>query len=202
MKKLSMIAAGTTALCLLSAPVLAQSQGDWTIGVGVGNVNPKSNNGALAGGTALATVDDATALTFTAEYFISDNLGIELLAATPFEHDVNLNGTFAATVKQLPPTLSLNYHFPTAGNIKPYAGIGVNYTTFFDETTSLGTISLDDSFGLAVQFGVDFPVSAQGAVRLNARWMDIESDVTLNGAPVGKVDIDPIILVLAYVHSF
>ena len=53
MKTLSMIAAGTTALCLLAAPVLAQSQGDWTIGVGVGNVNPKSNNGALAGGAAL-----------------------------------------------------------------------------------------------------------------------------------------------------
>ena len=204
MKKLSMMAAGTTALCLLAAPVLAQSQGDWTLGVGVGNVNPKSNNGTLTAGvtTFATTVDDGPALTITAEYFIRENLGIELLAATPFEHDISLNGGYAATVKHLPPTLSLNYHFPTAGSIKPYAGIGLNYTTFFDETTPLGTISLDDSVGVAVQLGVDFALSDQGALRLNARWMDIDTDVTLNGSPVGTAEIDPLILIFSYVHRF
>ncbi len=202
MNQISVLAAGTAAFCLLTTPVLAQSQGDWTVGFGVSNVNPKSNNGTLAGGTVVADVEDATALTFTAEYFIRDNLGIELLVATPFEHDINLNGAFAATADQLPPTLSLNYHFQTAGTIKPYAGIGLNYTTFFDESTPGGTISLDDSFGLAVQLGVDFAINDRGAMRLNARWIDIESDVTLNGTDVGEVDIDPIILTLAYVRRF
>jgi len=200
MTRFSVFAAATAALCALTAPALAQTQGDWTLGVGVGYVNPKSDNGTLAG--AAATVDENTQLTFTAEYFIRDNLGIELLAATPFEHDVSLNGTYAATVNHLPPTLSLNRHFPTQSTVKPYVGIGVNYTTFFDETTPGGTISLDDSWGIAVQAGVDFAVSDRGSIRLNARWIDIDSDVTLNGAAVGTAEIDPVVLNIAYVHRF
>ncbi|MDC0343529.1 outer membrane beta-barrel protein, partial [bacterium] len=181
------LAAATTALCLLAAPTLAQSQGDWTIGIGIGNVNPKSNNGTLAGGAA--TINDDTQLTLTAEYFFWDNIGIELLAASPFKHDVSINGAYAGTIKHLPPTLSVNYHFPTNGMIKPFAGIGLNYTTFFDETSPLGVLSLDDSFGVAVQLGADFAVSDQGAVRVNVRWMDIDSDVSLNGAPIGTAEI-------------
>lgn len=194
------LAAATTALCLLAAPTLAQSQGDWTIGIGIGNVNPKSNNGTLAGGAA--TINDDKQLTLTAEYFFWDNIGIELLAASPFKHDVSINGAYAGTIKHLPPTLSVNYHFPTNGMIKPFAGIGLNYTTFFDETSPLGVLSLKDSFGVAVQLGADFAVSDQGAVRVNVRWMDIDSDVSLNGAPIGTAEIDPIVLGIAYVHRF
>ncbi|MCE8008846.1 OmpW family outer membrane protein [Aestuariivita sp.] len=200
MTRISVFAAASTALCLLAAPAFAQSQGDWTFGIGIGNVDPKSDNGTLAGGSA--TIDDNTQLTLTGEYFIRDNLGIELLAATPFEHDVSINGGFAGRVKHLPPTVSLNYHFPTQGNIKPFAGIGLNYTTFFDESSPLGTLELDDSFGVAVQVGVDFMVGPQGALRVNARWIDIESDVTLNGAPIGTAEIDPVVLGVAYVHRF
>ena len=194
------LAAATTALCLLAAPTLAQSQGDWTIGIGIGNVNPKSHNRTLAGGAA--TINDDTQLTLTAEYFFWDNIGIELLAASPFKHDVSINGAYAGTIKHLPPTLSVNYHFPTNGMIKPFAGIGLNYTTFFDETSPLGVLSLKDSFGVAVQLGADFAVSDQGAVRVNVRWMDIDSDVSLNGAPIGTAEIDPIVLGIAYVHRF
>ena len=68
-------------LCLLAtaAPALAQSQGDWTVGVGVGYLEPKSDNGTVAG--ANLTIDDDTRPIFTVEYFIRDNLGIELLAS-------------------------------------------------------------------------------------------------------------------------
>ena len=76
-------------------------------------------------------MDADTRPIFTAEYFVRDNLGIELLAATPFSHEVTLGGSIdAGTVKHLPPTLSLNYHFPTNSVWKPYVGAGINYTIF------------------------------------------------------------------------
>lgn len=191
----------TTALGLIAAPALAQSQGDWTFGLGVGWVNPKSNNGTLAGGQA--SVDSNTQVIITGEYFIRDNLGIELLAATPFKHDVTIALIgYAGTVKHLPPTLSLNYHFPTQTAFKPYVGIGVNYTTFFDEVSPLGVLSLDDSWGIAVQAGFDYMVSDRDALRLTARWIDIETDVFLNGAPIGTADIDPVVVSLSYVRRF
>ena len=190
----------STALALVAAPAFAQSQGDWTVGIGLGYVNPKSDNGTLGG--AAATIDENTQLTITGEYFIRDNLGIELLAATPFQHDVFVGGGYAATIKQLPPTLSLNYHFPTQGKFKPFVGAGINYTTFFEESTPLGTIDLDDSFGIALQAGADYMISDRGALRFNVRWIDIETDVRLNGAAIGTAEVDPVVVGVSYVHRF
>lgn len=179
----------------------AQSQGDFTIGFGLGSVMPKSDNGTLAGGTA--DIGDDVRPTITAEYFIRDNLGIELLAATPFEHDISVSGLgFVGTTKHLPPTLSLNYHFPTNSAWKPYIGAGVTYTTFFQEETALGTLELDDSFGVSVQVGLDYELANGAALRANLRWMDIDSDATLNGADIGTAEIDPYVVNLAYVIKF
>lgn len=197
MKRIATALALSTAL---AAPAFAQSQGDWTFGAGIINVNPKSDNGTLAG--AAATLNDDTQISLTVEYFIRDNLGIELLAATPFEHDIALAGAYAGTTKQLPPTLSLNYHFPTKGKIKPFLGVGLNYTTFFEESSPLGTLSLDDSWGLALNAGADWQVSDKGALRLNVRYIDIDSEAFLNGASIGTAEIDPLIVGVAYVHRF
>lgn len=181
--------------------VAAQSQGDFTLGLGLGGVIPKSENGTLAGGAVEISNDIRPTITF--EYFIRDNLGIELLAATPFEHDVSIAGVgYAGSTKHLPPTLSINYHFPTASAFKPYIGAGVNYTTFFEEASPLGTLELDDSWGLAVQVGMDYELSPTAALRANIRWMDIDTDVSLNGASIGTAEIDPYVVNLAYVIKF
>ena len=188
-------------MLLLAAPVVAQSQGDWTIGFGLANVNPKSDNGVIAG--LPADVDDAFAATFTFEYFVRDNLGLELLASTPFDHDLSLTGVGeVGSTKHMPPTLSLNYHFPTATAWKPYVGAGLNYTTFFDEQSSLGTVELDDSWGFSVQAGIDYQLSDTGSIRFNVRWFNIDTDITLNGASVGTAEIDPFLVGVAYVHRF
>ncbi|PCJ05573.1 MAG: hypothetical protein COB16_15180 [Rhodobacteraceae bacterium] len=200
MKRTIAALALTTAFAALAAPATAQSQGDWTFGVGVINVNPKSDNGTLAGNPA--TIGDNTQLSLTAEYFIRDNIGIELLAATPFEHDISIGGSFAGTTRHLPPTLSVNYHFPTQGKIKPFVGLGLNYTTFFEEASPLGVLELEDSWGYAVQVGADWQISERGALRLNVRYIDIDSKVTLNGASIGTAEIDPILVGLSYVHRF
>ncbi|KPD12563.1 OmpW family protein [Phaeobacter sp. 11ANDIMAR09] len=200
MKRSASILALATACTVLAVPAFAQSQGDWTFGVGVINVNPKSDNGTLAGGAT--TLTDDTQISLTVEYFIRDNIGIELLAATPFEHDINIAGVGSATAKQLPPTLSINYHFPTKGKIKPFVGAGINYTTFFEEETALGVLELKDSWGFALQAGADWQVSDKGALRLNVRYMDIDSDAYLGGASIGTAEIDPVTIGVSYVHRF
>lgn len=197
--KTTFIALALATLAATSAS--AQSQGDITLGFGIASVVPKSGNGTLAGGAA--DVRNSVRPSITAEYFIRDNLGIELLAATPFEHDIHIDGVgFAGTTKQLPPTLSLNYHFPTNSAFKPYIGAGLNYTAFFQEESSLGTLELEDGFGLSVQVGMDYELKNGAALRANLRWIDIDSDVTLDGAYIGKAQIDPYVLNLAYVVKF
>ncbi len=80
MKHHLLIASAILALGLPHA-ALAQSQGEWTLGFGIANVNPKSDNGTLAGGTVPTEIGDSTRPTITVEYFFRDNLGIEVLGA-------------------------------------------------------------------------------------------------------------------------
>lgn len=196
------------ALALLAGAGVAQAQdaGNWQVKIGLHAVDPKSNNGHLADGALKTDVDSAWSPTITGEYFFTPNLGLEVLAALPFEHDVKLNGAKAATVKQLPPTVSLQWHFMPEAKFSPFVGLGVNFTRFFsiDEKGPLaGTrLNLDDSWGVAAHVGVDYAVAPQWSLTLDARWISISSDAKVNGAKVGSVDIDPFVYGVAVGYRF
>jgi len=190
-----------------AVPAFAQSKGDWTLGVGVHQVNPKSDNGTLAGGTLPLEIDSDVKPTVTFEYFLRDNLGLEVLAALPFKHDIAVKGVGkVGETKHLPPTVSLQYHFNSKGKVSPLLGVGLNYTTFFSEDTTgalEGTrLKLDDSWGLAAHAGLDFKVSERSAVRVDVRWADIDTKVEVDGAKLGTANIDPLVYGVAYVLKF
>lgn len=193
---------------VIAAPTaLAQSAGDWTVAVGAHQVNPDSDNGKLAGGTLPLDIGSSTRPTIAVEYFLRDNLGLEVLAALPFQHDINIDGVGrVGSTKHLPPTISLQYHFNSQGKVSPLLGLGLNYTTFFSEDTRgalEGTrLELDDSFGLAAHAGVDFKVGEKGSIRVDVRWIDIDSDVKVDGAKLGTAKIDPLVYGAAYVMRF
>lgn len=197
MKSKTVAVALATVLASLSMSAIAQEKGDWILRVGVGNVDPKSGNGDIV------SVDAGTALAFNGTYMLSDKLGLEVLASTPFSHDIKLagSGVKVAETKHLPPTVSLNYHFDSANAFNPYVGAGINYTLFFDEETTgplAGSdVSLDGSFGLAAQAGFDYDISATMFVNLNVRWIDIDTDAELDGAELETVEIDPLVYTLA-----
>lgn len=198
------VAAAT--LCL-AQPVLAQSAGKWTVGVGVHQVDPKSGNGSVVDGTLDLDIGGNARPTFTAEYFLTDHWGIEALASLPFQHDIDIKGLGkVGSTKQLPPTVSLQYHFNNAGRVSPFVGAGVNYTTFFSEDTSGALdgldLELEDSWGLAAHAGLDFAVGEKGAIRVDARWIDIDSDVIVEGEEVGTAQIDPLAYGITYVLRF
>lgn len=201
-----------SALALAATPALAQSAGTWTVGIGAHNVAPKSNNGTLTAtplGNLKMDVGNNARPTVTAEYFLKDNLGIEVLAALPFQHDIDVVGVGkVGSTKHLPPTVSLQYHFGQ-GKVRPFVGLGVNYTTFFSTKTEgaiAGTnLDLSDSWGLAGHVGIDFKISEKGALRVDYRTIDIDTKVKLNGANLGTrntVNIDPSVYGIAYVFAF
>jgi len=158
-------------------------------------VFPESDNLTLANGATL-NVDDGYSLGFNFTYMINPNIGIELLLALPFQHDINLGGLGkVAEVDHLPPTLSLQYHFTPESGVRPYVGIGLNYTWFSSEDTKgaleRDSLKLDDSWGVAGQLGVDIDVAPNWFVNADFRYIDISSDAKLNGVGIGTVDINP-----------
>jgi outer membrane protein len=90
----------------------------------------------------------------------------------------------------------VQYHFNGGGAVSPYLGVGLNYTLFFSEDTRgplSGTdLSLDSSLGYALHGGVDFTVAESWAIGVDLRHIDIDTDVELEGAEIGTVEIDPL----------
>ena len=210
MKLQSLVLAAATALTMTTA--FAVPAGTWSVAAGAHYVDPKSDNGTVnAGGTDYAVdVDGDVRPTISGEYFIANNVGIELLAAIPFHHDFtltdNLGNQLTGKTQHLPPTLSLQYHFDGYNmpmNIKPFVGVGVNYTTFFKERISTGgELKLKDSVGVAGHIGLDIPFAPTEAFRIDARYMDIKTDATLNGTDIGEIDISPWVYGVAFVKQF
>lgn len=195
------------ALAATALPALAQSRGDWTLAVGAHQVDPASDNGALAGGALPLDIGSDARPTITAEYFVADGLGIEVLASLPFQHAIRVDGVGAVgSTRHLPPTVSLQYHFNRDGRVSPLLGVGLNYTTFFKEDTrgalAGSRLELEDSWGAAVHAGVDIRIGARDAVRVDARWIDIDSEVRVDGARLGTAEIDPVAYGLAWVRRF
>jgi len=86
------------------------------------------------------------------------------------------------------------------------SGLGVNYTLFFDEKTqgplTGADLDLDASFGVAAQLGFDYDLSDNWFLNLDVRWINIETDAELDGAPVETVEIDPIVYSLTLGWAF
>ncbi|WP_051354270.1 OmpW/AlkL family protein [Psychrobacter aquaticus] len=208
MKLQSLVLAAATALTMTTA--FAVPAGTWSVAAGAHYVDPKSDNGSLANGALDVDVDGDVRPTISGEYFIANNVGVELLAAIPFHHDITLTDTngnkIDAKTQHLPPTLSVQYHFDYDNmpmNIKPFVGVGVNYTTFFKERIATGSdLKLDDSVGVAGHVGLDIPFVPTEAFRIDARYMDIKTDASLNGIDIGEVDISPWVYGVAFVKQF
>ena len=142
-------------------------------------------------------------------YFVTDNIALELIAAvTP--HDVNTSTSSAGAldlgdVWLLPPTLTAQYHFTNFGQCKPYIGAGINYTVFFseDKGTSVSSVDYDNSFGPALQAGIDYMIDDHWMVNADIKKIWINTDVSFNaGAIRADVDIDPWVVGIGVGYKF
>ena len=198
MKKQMIIALAAVA-AMASGSAMAFEAGDWVFKAGITNVDPKQDNGTLdtALGDLDLVIDDDTSVSLIGQWFFADAWSLELLASLPFEHEFTAGGNVGGSTQHLPPTLSVQYHFNTGGTVIPYIGLGANYTTFFS-TETYGDLAgidveLDDSFGVAAQAGIDYMFTDRLMMNLDLRYIQIESDVKVNGAGAGKAKINPVI---------
>ncbi|WP_297893134.1 outer membrane protein OmpW [Shewanella sp.] len=211
-KTVSTLIAATLLAAGFTASVSAHQAGDIIVRAGVVVVAPNESSQDVAGnGEFIVSSDTQLGLNFG--YMLTDNFGVELLAATPFSHDVSLNGVGKiAETKQLPPTLVAQYYFGDAqSKLRPYIGVGVNYTNFYDNefTNDLGgaltDLSMSTSWGLAAQVGLDFQMSKNWLLNASVWYAKIDSDVKfkLADAPVTiETDIDPWVYMVSVGYTF
>lgn len=229
---------GVLAAAVMAAAPAAQAfeAGDFILRAGVVHVAPDDSSDSItvggdpllgAGVDSQVSVDSNTQLGIRGTYMMTDSLGLGVLAATPFKHDINGGGDLPGDLnlgetKHLPPTITLQY-FPmdNSSALQPYVGVGVNYTTFFEEKTSenlntaLGVASseleLDDSVGVAVELGMDYMLSEQFGLNAAIWWADINTDAEVtvydgagNSATTDEfeVEIDPMVYMVGFTYKF
>ena len=190
MSKKILTAVAFAAATLASGSAVAQVT-DGSFMVRVRAVSLQSSNSDSTG-LGLA-VNDKTIPEVDFTYFISKNLAAELILTVPQEHNLTAGGTKIGTVTHLPPTLLLQYHFDAAG-FKPYVGLGVNYTKFTSVDLPAGVDIKRDSFGGALQVGVDIPVSGNMYLNFDVKKVYLETDVSAAGNKVGTFKVDPLLV--------
>ena len=221
------------ALSLTSVPALAE----FSVNVGAISAIPSDSSSSLnviEGVAGLPTdstgvgVNNNTQLGLTFDYRLSSSWGLQLIAATPFSHDITgtgaIDGLKVGKTKHLPPTLLAQYHFDMTNNkFQPFIGVGLNYTTFFDTkadtqlVNTLGalgvttasdkvSVKLSDSWGLAAQAGFNYRLNETMGIHfmVSKIQLDTNASVRVNGTPVERVhvDIDPMVAMLGFRWSF
>ncbi len=128
-------------------------------------------------------------------YFFTPNIAAELVLTYPQKHDVRSAGTKIGTLKHLPPTLSVQYHFTDLGAFKPYVGAGLNYTRFSNVDILGGAATIDkNSTGLALGAGFDYEVQKNVYFNLDVKKVQIRTDVSVGGTNLGKFKVDPLLV--------
>lgn len=203
----TLLATSLLAAAVAAPSAYAHQAGDILVRAGAVHVSTNESSSKLnVAGTKIpgtkATLNNDTQLGLNFAYMVTDNFGVELLAATPFKHTAKAKGAAVGgsleigTFKHLPPTLSAVYYPMASGSaFQPYVGAGLNYTMFFSEkakkSNGFSNLDVKNSWGLAAQVGADYMLTDNIMINAQVRYIDIDTTakVKLGGAPV-KVDID------------
>lgn len=210
MLKRSLLTAAAAVLAFSATPAMAQIQpgvgkkaGDFMVRLRGTLVAPSETATVKPiGGKAQVENDFIPEVDFS--YFITDNIAVELIAGTS-KHKVKSTGSALGadlplgSVRLLPPTLTLQYHFLTKEMFSPYVGAGINYTLFYNEKTPGGSspvksIDYENRFGFALQAGLDIQIDKNWYVNLDVKKIWLGTDVKIGttiGAVSADVDLDP-----------
>lgn len=202
----------TVATIGASQTAIALEAGDWVARIGGAYLTATSESDDVSGSPgARVEADDGSSLGFSIGYMLTDHWSVDLLGAIPFSHDIEGRGTLdgagtVATTDQLPPTLSLLYYFQPDSHFRPYAGLGLNYTIFYNENgrgpLASANIELDDSIGLALNLGADLDINERWFANLSAWYVDLTTEASINGGAKFDVAIDPVVVMFGLGRVF
>ena len=192
MKKHLLCAAVAVAGLMTSNAFAQAAEGPWMVrvrAVHLDSVNKDSTGLGLS-------VNNKTIPELDISYFLSPNMAVELILTVPQKHTLSSSvlGGPIGTLKHLPPTLLAQYHFTGNSGFKPYVGAGINYTRFSSVNLPAGVDIDRNSFGAALQVGVDIPLSGNMYLNFDVKKVYLGTDVTIAGADVGSFKVNPLLV--------
>lgn len=145
-------------------------------------------------------INNKTIPEFDISYFFTPNIAAELVLTYPQKHDLKAGGAKIGSLKHLPPTLSLQYHFAPTASLRPYIGAGLNYTRFSSVNfapavvTALAPSIKKNSYGLSLQVGADIELAKNLYLNVDVKKVQIDTTVYSHGQSAGKFKVDPLLV--------
>ena len=193
MKKQVIAAVALAAATLMTGTAYAQAkEGPWMVRVRAVNLDSANTDSTGLG----LSINNKVIPELDISYFINKNVAVELVLTVPQKHTVTSTvvGRDIGTFEHLPPTLLVQYHFDAPG-FKPYVGAGLNYTRIAKVDLLGGAADLDrNSFGAALQVGVDIPLSSNLYLNFDIKKVYIGTNVSLGGVDKGSFKVDPLLV--------
>ncbi len=181
---------------VLGAPLLARAdEGPLLVRVRAVHLDSANKDGTGLG----LSINNKTLPEVDFSWFFAPNIAAELVLTYPQKQRLYSNGAEIGSLKHLPPTLTLQYHFNPAGTVRPYVGAGVNYTNFSSVSfapavqAALKPSIKRNSWGLAWQVGADVEVAKGTYLNFDLKKVDIDTTVYSNGASAGKFKVNPVL---------
>jgi outer membrane protein len=139
-------------------------------------------------------------------YDFNDVFSAELVLTIPQKHNVDLAGAGRlGTFKHLPPTLLFQYRANPGGALRPYLGLGVNYTLIFSDKLSVAGVPLgldSSSVGFALQAGFDYKVNDRWSFNADLKNARLSSGVYAGAAKLTEASLDPWLYSLGMRYQF
>ena len=188
MKK-NLLAVAILCVCSSGAVWAQQAEGPWMVRARAVHLDSANKDSTGLG----LSINDKTMPEVDITYFFNKNIAAELILTVPQKHTLSAGGTQIGTLKHLPPSLLVQYHFDAA-SFKPYVGAGLNYTRFSSVNLPAGVDIDRNSFGAALQVGVDIPLAKNLYLNFDVTKVFIKTDVSAAGAQVGTFKVDPVLV--------
>lgn len=214
MQKKIIVMAVTTWALLTSFNACAEGD-DWMVRIRAVHVNWMQESSPVAALAIPANgihLEKKTIPEVDITYFFTKNLAAELILTYPQKHKISVVGVGeVGSLKELPPALTLQYHFMPDVQFRPYVGAGFNYTTFSSvnlaplNALTPGSVNTIDrtNFGGVLQAGFDVKVGTNSYINFDVKKVYIQTD--LSNSVLGKISTikgDPVLVGIGYGFKF
>ncbi|MAI05742.1 MAG: hypothetical protein CBC47_01005 [Alphaproteobacteria bacterium TMED87] len=186
-----------------------KSKGNILLGLKLLHLSPDEKSTTSIGGEASVNADVVPELDI--RYFVTDNFAIEAIAGTT-KHSARAIGTALGDVDLghtwvLPPTITFQYHFDTNNSFKPYIGVGLNYTLFYNGNPGdVVSVSYKNDFGYAANIGFDYFLNDKNYVNIDIKKFKINTSNVIDAGAAGiataDIDLDPLAISIGYGWRF
>ena len=186
-------AAAALAAALTLTPALAADDGPWLVRVRALHLDSANKDTTGLG----LSINDKAIPEVDISYFLTPHVAAELILTYPQKHKLSSNGAEIGSLKHLPPTLTLQYHYNPAGTVRPYVGAGLNFTHFSSVKfapavqSALQPSIKNNSWGAAAQVGVDIEVAKGLFLNFDVKKVKLGTTVYSKGVKAGEFKVDP-----------